>query len=664
VRSFARLMLVALIVAFAMQHLLGPRMKELNVRPVELSYSRLLADVKAGRIKKVKLTGQTAKGHFEPESKGQQGKRPEGQPSVAGEFFCHVPESDDEFWKIMRSRHVDCQVAQGPLSGFWGTMLMYLLFPLAMVFVLWMLIMKQAQTTGNQALSFGRSRAKRNSDNMPKVTFADVAGVDEAKEELEEVIEFLKEPEKFQALGAKIPKGVLLIGPPGCGKTYLARAIAGEADVPFFHISGSDFVEMFVGVGASRVRDLFEQAKASRPCIVFIDEIDAVGRQRGAGLGGGHDEREQTLNQLLVEMDGFDPNAGIIMIAATNRPDVLDPALLRPGRFDRRIVVDNPDQSGRREILEVHTNGKPLGESVDKDVLARRTPGFTGADIANLVNEAALLAARRDQKVIEMDEFEASIERVVAGPERRSRIISDREKKILAYHEAGHALVAKLLPNTDPVHKVAIVPRGMALGYTMHLPIEDRYIISRAELLDRIAAMLGGRVAEQIVLEEITTGAQNDLEQATEVARRMVCEFGMTDSLGPLTLGRRQGPIFLGRDLVEERNYSEEVAGEIDKQIRSIIDSCYATAQTILEEHRGKLDKMVEALLEKETIDACQIDAIVEGISLEEAQRRAEEKSRKAKPTAPLPIPVEPVPEKRQPVTGRAKVESPAPVPA
>jgi cell division protease FtsH len=658
-------MLVALIVAFAMQHLLGPKMKELSVRPVELSYSRLLDDVEHGRIKKVKLTGQTAKGQFEPEPKAEQGQGTAGQPSAAGEFFCHVPESDEEFWKIMRSRGVDCQVVQGPLSGFWGTMLMYLLFPLAMVFVLWMLIMKQAQTTGNQALSFGRSRAKRHSDNVPKVTFADVAGVDEAKEELEEIIEFLKEPEKFQALGAKIPKGVLLIGPPGCGKTYLARAIAGEADVPFFHISGSDFVEMFVGVGASRVRDLFEQAKASRPCIVFIDEIDAVGRQRGAGLGGGHDEREQTLNQLLVEMDGFDPNAGIIMIAATNRPDVLDPALLRPGRFDRRIVVDNPDQAGRREILEVHTKGKPLGESVDKDVLARRTPGFTGADIANLVNEAALLAARRDQKAIEMDEFEASIERVIAGPERRSRIISDKEKKILAYHEAGHALVAKLLPNTDPVHKVAIVPRGMALGYTMHLPIEDRYIISRTELLDRIAAMLGGRVAEQMVLEEITTGAQNDLEQATEVARRMVCEFGMTDSLGPLTLGRRQGPIFLGRDLVEERNYSEEVAGEIDKQIRGIIDACYATARTILQEHRGKLDQMVEALLEKETIDACQIDAIVEGISVEEAERRAEEKkSRRAKPVAPIPVPVEPVPEKRQPVPGRAKVESPAPAPA
>lgn len=646
-RSFARFMLTTFMLGLLVVYVLAPRMKQLSVKRQELSYGEFLTNLENGKIRKFKLSGQTASGTLKP----------------GVQFYCRVPERDEGFWKVVRENKVDCRIVPVFLTGIWGSMIMYIVFPMAMVFILWMFIMRQAQSTGNQALTFGRSRARRHSDNLPKITFDDVAGVDEAKQELEEVIEFLREPEKFQALGAKIPKGVLLIGPPGCGKTYLARAIAGEADVPFFHISGSDFVEMFVGVGASRVRDLFDQAKANRPCIVFIDEIDAVGRQRGAGVGGGHDEREQTLNQLLVEMDGFDPNAGIIMMAATNRPDVLDPALLRPGRFDRRIIVDTPDQAGRRAILVVHVKGKPLADSVDLDVLARRTPGFTGADIANLVNEAALLAARRNRKQIEMDDFEDSIERVVAGPERRSRIISEREKKILAYHEAGHAIVARLLPNTDPVHKVAIVPRGMALGYTMHLPIEDRYIISRTELLEQISATLGGRVSEKMVFDEITTGAQNDLEQATEIARKMVCEFGMTDTLGPLTLGRRQGPIFLGRDLVEERNYSEAVAGEIDKQIRSIIDRCYHRAEDLLRTHRDKLDKMVEALLEKETLDAVEIEAIMEDISLEEAQHRVEKRRKREQGPQPEAVPVdeqEPA-QRTPPVTGRAPVNSPAP---
>jgi cell division protease FtsH len=496
----------------------------------------------------------------------------------------------------------------GPVAGILGALL-----PILFFLGFWIFILRQSQAGAGQAMSFGKSKAKRLNDSSAKVTFADVAGVDEAKQELQEIIDFLKNPDKFQALGAKIPRGVLLLGNPGTGKTLLARAVAGEAGVPFFHISGSDFVEMFVGVGASRVRDLFEQAKAHRPAIVFIDEIDAVGRHRGAGLGGGHDEREQTLNQLLVEMDGFDPNLGVILMAATNRPDVLDPALTRPGRFDRRIIVDNPDSKGRKEILNVHIKGKPLAGDVDIDSLAKRTAGFSGADLANLVNEAALLAARRNKNKINTSELDESLERVVAGPERRSRIIQQREKATLAYHEGGHALLGKLLPNVDPTYKVTILPRGMALGYSLHLPTEDRFLTSKSQMLDEMTAMLGGRVAEQLVFNEITTGAQNDLERCTEMARRMVCEFGMSENLGPLTLGRRNGPVFLGRDFHEERNYSEEVAAKIDNEVRSIVESCYARAMKMLTEHRDALDRLVNALLEKETIGGEELDRLIKG---------------------------------------------------
>ena len=501
------------------------------------------------------------------------------------------------------------------------------LLPLGFIVLLWMLFMRQAQAGNNQAMSFGRSRAKRLNENVPKVTFDDVAGVDEAKQELQEVVEFLKNAKKFVALGAKIPKGVLLLGPPGSGKTLLARAIAGEAGVPFFHISGSDFVEMFVGVGASRVRDLFETAKANRPSLIFIDEIDAVGRQRGAGLGGGHDEREQTLNQLLVEMDGFDPNSGVILIAATNRPDVLDPALLRPGRFDRRVVVDNPDAHGREAILNVHLRGKPLADDVNVESLARRTPGFSGADLANLINEAALLAARWDKTKIFMADFEHSIDRVIAGPERKSRLISEKEKEMVAYHEVGHAIVAELLPNDDPVHKVSILPRGMALGYTMQLPTVDKYLTTKNELLDKIAGLLGGRVAEEMVFGEISTGASNDLERATEIVRAMVCEYGMSDQIGPLTVGKRHANPFLGRDMMEDRNYSEEMAMAIDKEIRLTMEQAYERAKSILSENREKMDVIVKVLLEKETLEREEFEALMEGATLNSITQQAAEGS-------------------------------------
>lgn len=499
------------------------------------------------------------------------------------------------------------------------------LLPMLLVFALiYVILMRNAQAQGNQALSFGRSRAKRPSENVPKVTFEDVAGVEEAKQELIEVVEFLRNPKKFQALGAKIPKGVLLLGPPGCGKTLLARAIAGEAGVPFFHISGSDFVEMFVGVGASRVRDLFETAKANRPSLIFIDEIDAVGRQRGAGLGGGHDEREQTLNQLLVEMDGFDPNSGVILIAATNRPDVLDPALLRPGRFDRRITVDNPDAKGREAILKVHLRGKPIDKDVNVENLARRTPGFSGADLANLVNEAALLAARRERTKITMPEFESSIDRVIAGPERKSRLLGDKEKELVAYHEVGHAIVSELLPLADPVHKVSILPRGMALGYTMQLPVQDKYLTTKGELLDDITGLLGGRVAERLIFNEVTTGANNDLDRATEIARSMVCEFGMSDTLGPVTLGRRHGSPFLGRDLMEDRNYSEEIAISIDREVKKLIDDSYQRAEQILIENKDKVEEIVRVLLEKETLEREAFEDLMYGPDAPRPKRIAE----------------------------------------
>ncbi len=519
----------------------------------------------------------------------------------------------------------------------WMQMLLAVLLPVGFLVILFMFFQRQAQAGGNQAMSFGRSRAKRLNENVPKVTFNDVAGVDEAKQELEEIVEFLKNSKKFVALGAKIPKGVLLLGPPGCGKTLLARAIAGEAGVPFFHISGSDFVEMFVGVGASRVRDLFDTAKANRPALIFIDEIDAVGRQRGAGLGGGHDEREQTLNQLLVEMDGFDQNSGVILIAATNRPDVLDPAILRPGRFDRRVTVDNPDAIGREGILSIHVKGKPLSEDVNLNSLARRTPGFTGADLANLVNEAALLAARRDQTKVFMADFEDSIDRVIAGPERKSRIISEKEKEMVAYHEVGHAIVGELLPNSDPVHKVSILPRGMALGYTMSLPTQDKYLTTKSELLDRIAGLLGGRVAEQMVFDDISTGAGNDLERATELVRAMVCEYGMSEAIGPITVGKRHANPFLGRDMMEDRNYSEQIAQAIDKEIRSIMDAGYERAKAIIQENRAKLDMIVKVLLEKETLERAEFEALLEGASLNSVSDRTQAQTNKApaKPAKP-----------------------------
>ncbi len=472
-------------------------------------------------------------------------------------------------------------------------------------------VLRQTQSGNNQAISFGRSRARLIAGDKPAITFADVAGVEEAKQELSEIVEFLKYPEKFVALGARIPKGCLLVGPPGTGKTLLSKAVAGEAGVPFFSISGSEFVEMFVGVGASRVRDLFDQAKKNSPCIVFVDEIDAVGRQRGAGLGGGHDEREQTLNQLLVEMDGFDTNTHVIVIAATNRPDVLDPALLRPGRFDRHVTLDRPDIKGRRAILDVHARNKPLDTTVDLDVLARQTPGFSGADLANLINEAAILAARANKKTIGMEELEEAIARVIAGPERKSRRISDHEKEVIAYHETGHALVMKALPHTNPVHKVSIISRGMALGWTLSLPAEDKYLISRDELMDEIAGIMGGRVAEEIVFGDITSGAENDIQKATQLARRMVTQWGMSEKLGTVSMGHREELVFLGRDLGEQRNYSEEVAAIIDEEIRSIVNHGHQTATAILTQQRDKMDAVVERLKIVETLDAKELDEIL-----------------------------------------------------
>jgi cell division protease FtsH len=497
----------------------------------------------------------------------------------------------DELISQLDAAKVEIKVDNQDPNPFMSLLISLLPFVLIIAFFMWW--MNNAQSGGNRVMSFGKTKAKQVSKDAPKATFKDVAGLDEAVEELVEVKEFLENPAKFQAVGAKIPKGVLLFGPPGSGKTLLARAVAGEAGVPFFSISGSDFVEMFVGVGAARVRDLFEQAKAAAPAIVFVDEIDAVGRQRGAGLGGGHDEREQTLNQLLVEMDGFDPRSGVIMIAATNRPDILDPALLRPGRFDRQIVVDRPDLK----------RGKPLADGIDLSIIARRTPGFTGADLANVMNEAALLSARRGLKAITDSELEESIDRVIAGPQRKSRIISEHEKKVIAYHEAGHALVGHALPNADPVHKITIIPRGRALGWTLSLPTEDRHIITRSELVDDLAMFLGGRVAEELVFEDPTTGAQDDIERATKMARQMVTEYGMSDALGPMSFGQKQGEVFLGRDLSSHPDYSDEIAHQIDKEIRRLIDESYQEAREIIVQYRPVLDAIVDALLETETVE-------------------------------------------------------------
>jgi cell division protease FtsH len=490
--------------------------------------------------------------------------------------------------------------------------------PILLMIGFWIFIMRQMQSGGNKALSFGKSKAKLSSSAQKKVTFKDVAGVDEAKDELQEIIEFLREPQKFQKLGGRIPKGVLLMGPPGTGKTLMARAVAGEANVPFFSISGSDFVEMFVGVGASRVRDLFEQGKKNAPCIVFIDEIDAVGRHRGAGLGGGHDEREQTLNQLLVEMDGFESNEGVILVAATNRPDVLDPALLRPGRFDRRIVVNRPDVKGREGILAVHTKKIPLSDDVDVAVLARGTSGFSGADLANLVNEAALNAARYNQKAVRMLDFEFAKDKVLMGAERRSMIISDSEKRVTAIHEAGHALLAVMLPHADPIHKVTIIPRGMALGLTQQLPIDEKHNYSREYLEDQIAILLGGRIAEEVTIGSVTTGAGNDLERATDLARRMVCEWGMSDAMGPLTFGKKEEQIFLGREIAQHQDYSEDTALRIDQEVKRFVTDNYAKAQAILTEHKQRLLDMAEALLTRETLDAEQVKRLCAGLPIDE----------------------------------------------
>jgi cell division protease FtsH len=560
----------------------------------EISYTQFLHQVEEQKVDKVTIVDNTVRGKLKD-----------------GTEFTTVVPNDPTLINTLREKGVDIKAEQPPTPPWWTTIFSSIL-PMLLLIGVWFFIMQQTQGGGNRVMSFGKSRAKLHSEDKIKVTFKDVAGADEAKQELEEVVEFLKHPKKFNDLGARIPKGVLLFGPPGTGKTLLARAVAGEAGTPFFSISGSDFVEMFVGVGASRVRDLFEQAKKSAPCIVFIDEIDAVGRQRGAGLGGGHDEREQTLNQLLVEMDGFGVNEGIIIIAATNRPDILDPALLRPGRFDRQITVDRPDVKGRLEILKVHTRGKPVAKDVDLEILARRTPGFTGADLSNLVNEAALLAARRGKKRIEMPELEEASERVVAGPERKSKVISDKERRLTAFHEAGHALVGMLLPDADPVHKVSIIPRGRAGGYTLMLPKEDRYYATRSELLDQLKTFLGGRVAEALVLKEISTGAQNDLERATDLVRKMITQWGMSENLGPITFGRKQEQVFLGRDIAQDRNYSEEVACAIDKEVRLLIEDAYAKTEEMLQTNMDKLHLIANALMEKETLEANELEQLLQ----------------------------------------------------
>ena len=523
--------------------------------------------------------------------------------------------------------------------------------PLIFVGALFFFLMRQAQSGNNQALSFGKSRARMFSGDKPTVTFADVAGVDEAKAELAEVVEFLKEPDKFTSLGARIPKGVLLVGPPGTGKTLLARAVAGEANVPFFSISGSEFVEMFVGVGASRVRDLFDQAKRNSPCIVFVDEIDAVGRHRGAGLGGSHDEREQTLNQILVEMDGFDTDTKVIIVAATNRPDILDPALMRPGRFDRRVILDRPDMNGRKQILGVHIKGKPVAKDVNLELIAKQTPGFSGADIENLVNEAAILAARRNKKEITTPELQESIEKVIAGPERKSRLISEDEKKIVAYHEAGHAIVLRMLPNCDAVHKVSIISRGMFGGYTLALPDDERYLGRRAKFMDDLAGLLGGRVAEEIVFGDVTTGAANDLERVTDTARAMVTRYGMSEKLGPRTFGYREELVFLGREISEQRNYSEEVAQQIDQEVKQIISTAYAKAREILTAYRAKLDTLADRLIHEETIEGTEFEAMFSDVP---APKR---------PTKPAPKPEQPARSREEPEPPRL-APMPAPSPA
>jgi cell division protease FtsH len=582
-----------LVVIFLAWHFAQFQKKELP-----LKFSEFMSEVDSGQVQDVTITGNEIKGH-----------------GARGPFRTYAPLGYDKYVDILLAKKVSVMIERDQTPA-WANMLISWA-PFILLIGFWVFFMRQMQSGGNKALSFGKSKAKLLASQQKKVTFKDVAGVDEAKEELQEIIEFLREPQKFQKLGGRIPKGVLLMGPPGTGKTLLARAIAGEANVPFFSISGSDFVEMFVGVGASRVRDLFEQGKKNAPCIIFIDEIDAVGRHRGAGLGGGHDEREQTLNQLLVEMDGFESNDGVILIAATNRPDVLDPALLRPGRFDRRVVVSRPDVRGREGILQVHTRKIPLAEDVEISVLARGTPGFSGADLANLVNEAALLAARHNQKFVTMSDFENSKDKVLMGAERKSMIITDEEKKVTAYHEGGHALLAALLPNTDPLHKVTIIPRGMALGVTQQLPTEEKHNYTKEQLESRIAVCMGGRIAEDITFGQISTGAQNDIEQATEMARKMVCEWGMSEALGPLTYGKKEEQIFLGKEFNRHQDYSEATARKIDSEIKRIVNEQYDRAFSALTQGRSQLVRVAEALLEHEVLDSEQLGQILAGKTIE-----------------------------------------------
>ena len=561
----------------------------------ELTLTRFMDEANAGRVVKVTIAGNDVHGEMRNPSEQLHTTIPLGYPSI---------------YDLLKAKNVDVTI-KDTSNGTWLSILLQA-SPFIVLAAFWIFMVRQMQSGGNKALSFGKSRARLHSTQQKKVTFKDVAGVEEAKEELQEIIEFLREPQKFQKLGGRIPKGVLLIGPPGTGKTLLARAIAGEASVPFFSISGSDFVEMFVGVGASRVRDLFEQGKKNAPCIIFIDEIDAVGRHRGAGLGGGHDEREQTLNQLLVEMDGFESNEGVILVAATNRPDVLDPALLRPGRFDRRVVVGRPDVQGREAILRVHTKKVPLGDNVNLSVLARGTPGLAGADLANLVNEAALNAARQNRKVVMMLDFELAKDKILMGAERKSMVMSDAEKKNTAYHEAGHALVAAVLPNADPLHKVTIIPRGMALGVTMQLPIDDKHSYNRDYLQAEIAILMAGRIAEEKYMHQMTTGAGNDIERATDMARKMVCEWGMSE-LGPLSFGKKEEQIFLGREIAQHRDYSEETAIRIDEQVKKFVQDGYDTAAAILDKHSDALVKIAEMLLEREILDGEEVRQLING---------------------------------------------------
>jgi len=617
------------VVILVMLLLLVTMLRQGQTAPPELAYSKFRAEVTSENIESVTI-----------EENKIHGRRGDG-----GEFSTYAPAINDELLESLQRHGVEIKARPKPEAGFWRQVLI-MWFPLLLFIGLWIFFIRQMQAGGGKAMSFGKSRAKLLTENQQRVTFEDVAGVEESKVELEEIIEFLREPKRFTRLGGRIPKGVLLVGPPGTGKTLLARAVAGEAGVPFFSISGSDFVEMFVGVGASRVRDLFQQGKKNAPCIIFIDEIDAVGRHRGAGLGGGHDEREQTLNQLLVEMDGFESNEGVILVAATNRPDVLDPALLRPGRFDRRVVVPRPDLRGRIAILKVHTRRVPLADDVDIETIARGTPGFVGADLQNLVNEAALLAARRDAPKVAMVDFEEAKDKVLLGAERKSMIMSDEDKRATAYHEAGHALVALLTPDADPVHKVTIIPRGMALGLTQTLPEEDRYSLTRDQIVAQVRHAMGGRAAEEIVFDHFSTGASNDLKQATELVRRMVCSYGMSERIGPISLGDDDHDVFLGRDFMQRKDYSEKKSQEIDEEVTRILQENYEAARQILVDNRETLNRISEALLERETLEAGDLRRLVAG-----------------KPLAPLPSPVEVTPRPAAAKPSRRRPEDPIPDP-